>query len=83
MGSWKAISLPRVSREQVARALEEVGNSWGTAAHVTATTTLAGGIRDTGVLGLPIATLLDLVVMPGLPGEMALPLEHFPSPPRS
>lgn len=80
MGAWTSIALPRVSKEAVDRGLASEGWSWGSVAHVTATTTLAAAVRETGVVGLPLATLLDLVVMPGMPGEMALSTEGFPGP---
>jgi hypothetical protein len=80
MGAWTSIALPRVSKEAVDRGLASEGWSWESVAHVTATTTLAAAVRETGVVGLPLATLLDLVVMPGMPGEMALSTEGFPGP---
>lgn len=80
MGSWRAVALPRVDHGSVADALVGLHTSWADASHVTATTTLAGAVRGTGVVGLPLATLMDLVVMPGLPGTMALPVEGFPGP---
>jgi hypothetical protein len=80
VGTWKAYALPRVSRGAIETALAAENATWESVAHVTATTTLAAGIRDTGVVGLPVATVLDLVTMPGLPGDMALPLDGFPGP---
>jgi hypothetical protein len=80
MGSWTAMSMQSVRRSHVSSALEAAGTSWDEAAHVAATTTLAAGIRRTGRVGLPIATLRDLVVMPSLPGDMRLDLTGFPGP---
>ncbi len=78
MGDWTSIALPRVSQRAISEGLAAAGAGWESVAHVTATTTLATAVRETGVVGLPLATLLDLVVMPGLPGEMALSIDGFP-----
>jgi len=74
VGEIQALALPRVSRDGITDALrQEVGLGWNEVAHVTATTTLARAIQDDGVAALPLATLLDLAILPGLPGEMSLP----------
>jgi hypothetical protein len=79
MGEIRALALPRVSREGITDALrQEIGLGWDEVAHVTATTTLARVIQEDGVAALPLATLLDLTILPGLPGEMSLPLAGFP-----
>ena len=79
MGDMQALALPRVSREAITEALrQETGLGWDQVVHVTATTTLARAIQDGGAPALPIATLLDLVTLPGLPGEMSLPLDDVP-----
>jgi hypothetical protein len=78
MGDWTSIALSRVSQRAISEGIAGAGAAWESVAHVTATTTLASAVRETGVVGLPLATLLDLVVMPGLPGEMALPVDGFP-----
>lgn len=80
LGGWTALALPSVRRSLVEAALHEVGADWGTVSHVTATTTLASTIRRRGQVGLPLASLIDLVVMPSLSGGMALPLDGFPGP---
>lgn len=80
MGSWTSIALARVSREAISEALRAEGQLWESSTHVTATTTLAAAVCDTHAVGLPIATLLDLVTMPGLSGDMALPVTGFPGP---
>lgn len=81
MGEMRALALPGVSVEHVDRALRgHVGRGWETVDHVTATTTLATAIRDGGNLALPVATLIDLVTLPGLPGEMRLSIDEFPGP---
>ncbi|MCF6376420.1 hypothetical protein L2K70_02270 [Nocardioides KLBMP 9356] len=81
MGDVRALALPGVSVEQIDQALQkEVGRGWDDVDHVTATTTLAAAIKDGGTLAFPIATLIDLVTLPGLPGEMSLGLEEFPGP---
>jgi hypothetical protein len=77
----QALALPRVSREAITEALrQETGLGWDQVVHVTATTTLARAIQDGGAPALPLATLLDLVTLPGLPGELSLPLDEFPGP---
>ncbi|WP_156971602.1 hypothetical protein [Knoellia flava] len=44
---------------------------------MTATTSLARALRESQGHARPVATLVDLLVMPGLPGEMRLGLEGF------
>lgn len=80
MGVWGAVALPRVSQAEIAAALATMNRTWESVSHLTATTTLTKGIRETGVLALPVATLVDLLVMPGMPGAMALPIDGFPRP---
>lgn len=80
MGGWTALALPRVSQPAIAAGLATQGASWESVAHVTATTTLASAVRNTDSVCLPLATLLDLVVLPGMPGEMALSVDGFPGP---
>lgn len=81
MGDMRALALPGVSVEHIDSALRKhVGWDWDNVNHVTATTTLATAIRERGTLALPVATLIDLVTMPGLPGEMSLSIDDFPGP---
>jgi hypothetical protein len=80
LGGWTALGLPSVRRPYIESALRDLGTEWTSASHVTATTTLARAIRSRGQVGLPLATLLDLVLMPSLRGGMALPLAGFPGP---
>lgn len=79
MGSWKALAAGRVDESFLRQALEDRGASWETACHVTATASLARSIRTSGVVGLPIATLTDLIVLPGMP-DISLPVDGFPGP---
>jgi hypothetical protein len=75
----RALALPGVSVEHIDRALQDhIGRGWDDVNHVTATTTLATAIRDGGNLALPVATLIDLVTLPGLPGEMSFSIDEFP-----
>lgn len=83
MGEWTAVAMPRVSRDDIAAILSKRNVGWGLAAHVTATTTLTQAIRDEAAVALPVATMRDLVVMPGLPGGMRLTIETFRNPARS
>lgn len=79
MGGWNAVSSGRVDEQFLRAMLNEHGTSWEAAAHITATASLARSVRTSGVVGLPIATLTDLVVLPGMP-DIALSLEGFPGP---
>lgn len=79
-GGWTALALPSVRRVHLETALRDRGLSWESASHMTATTTLAAAIRARGHVGLPLATLLDLVVLPSLSGGMDLPIAGFPGP---
>lgn len=82
MGRWVAIANESVRKEHLSAILETEGTSWEQASHVTATTSLAQAIRagKSGQPAIPIATLVDLIVMPGLPAELALSLDGYPSP---
>ena len=75
---WPYRGFP--GRRSLTRCVRRSGLEWDQVAHVTATTTLARAIQDDRVPALPIATLLDLATLPGLPGGMSLPLEGFPGP---
>lgn len=79
MGAWKALSIPHVEESHVRAVLEEEGVAWESVAHVTATASLAKGIQETKVVASPIATLIDLIVWPGV-AEYGLPLDDFPGP---
>ncbi len=77
------MALPRVTYDAVNGELGGRGLAWSQVGHVTATTTLTTAVREQGGVALPVATLRDLVVMPALPGEMALPLPTLRNPSRS
>lgn len=80
MGDMRALALPAVSMDHIDHALQDqVGRGWADVDHVTATTTLASAIREGGNLAFPVATLIDLVTLPGLPGEMSLSIDTFPA----
>lgn len=81
MGSWRAIALDAVNEASLRRALADEGSNWKSASHVTATTSLANAIRSSGTHARQIATLVDLLAMPGMPGEMRHSLESLPTPP--
>lgn len=85
MGKWLAIANESLREEHIRTMLRAQGTDWETASHVTATTSLAQAIRAEGEdraaePALPIATLIDLIVMPGLEGDSALSLEGYPHP---
>jgi hypothetical protein len=78
MGRWTAIASAGVRHEDIRALLTDAATSWEKALHVTATTSLAASMRRTGRVALPIATLLDLIVLPGHPDRYALSIEGFP-----
>jgi hypothetical protein len=80
VGGWTAISIGSVREEHLQAILDAEGTSWQSASHVAATTSLARIIRSSGSVALPIATLIDLIVLPGVKGGTALPLLGFPGP---
>lgn len=79
MGKWKAVSSRRVDERFLRLLLTTEGSSWESVAHVTATASLARSVRKTRTVGLPIATLTDLVIQPGMP-DAPLTLDAFPGP---
>lgn len=79
MGKWKAISSRRVDEQFLRALLSSEDTSWESVAHVTATASLARSIRKTGTVGMPIATLSDLIIQPGLV-DMPISLDEFPGP---
>ncbi|GAA4361956.1 hypothetical protein [Angustibacter luteus] len=80
MGNWEALAFDSVRGPIVRAALAERGIVWNESAHVTATTTLASAIRERGAVALPIATLIDAIVMPKLAGGEELRVDGLPSP---
>jgi len=81
VGGWRAVALESVREDSVRQAVAAHGGDWATASHVTATTSLARALRGSGAHARPAATLVDLLVMPGLPGGMRLGLEGLPTAP--
>lgn len=81
MGRWHAVALDTVRKDVVERAVVARGGRWDAASHVTATTSLARAVRELHGHARPVATLVDLLVMPGLPGEMRLGLEGLSAAP--
>lgn len=79
MGKWKAISSPRVDEQSLRGLLQSEGTAWESVAHVTATASLARSIRTLRTVAMPIATLSDLIIQPGIP-DMGLRLDDFPGP---
>lgn len=79
MGAWKAVSIPRVEVGHIRALLQEQDAVWESVAHVTATASLSRGIQETGTVASPIATLIDLIVWPGV-ADYSLPLDDFPGP---
>jgi hypothetical protein len=81
MGGWRAIASGSVREPDLRNLLDVAGTSWDRADHVTATTSLASAMRGrTGRVALPVAALLDLIVLPGHPDGHALSLDGLPGP---
>ncbi|MDQ0117933.1 hypothetical protein J2T22_001106 [Pseudarthrobacter defluvii] len=59
--------------------LTEQGLAWEEVGHVTATASLARAIQQKGVVASPIATLIDLIVWPGVK-DYGVTLDGFPGP---
>jgi hypothetical protein len=78
MGIWKAIALDSVRHELIAEELGLMGYEWDKCAHVPATGSLAKAIRGTKSAAMPIATLIDLIVMDGLPSSLSVKIDDFP-----
>lgn len=79
MGNWKALSLDSVSHDSIVAALSREGLQWHRCAHVTATGSLGESILGTNVAALPIATLMDGVLMAGLSDGRRLDVSEFPA----
>jgi hypothetical protein len=79
MGNWKTIAFNDVSFETLESELTASGRRWNELAHIPATTSLAGAIRDTGAAAIAVATLIDVIVMGGMEGELQVPISEFPS----
>ncbi|MFE7223417.1 hypothetical protein ACFU7D_01410 [Nocardioides sp. NPDC057577] len=73
-----AIAVPSVRRDDLATVLFEAGTSWSQANHVTATVSLSRVMQETGRVALPIAALLDLIVLPARPHGLSQGVEGFP-----
>lgn len=78
MGNWRAIALDSVRHGVVADELASMGVDWSRCAHVPATGSLAKVIRQTGAASLPIATIIDLIVMDALPDGRSMAIDAFP-----
>lgn len=79
MGSMTAIALPSVRAIDLSIALTRLGTSWNEADHVTATVSLSRTMQSTtDRVALPVAALLDLIVLPAHPPESGLDLHGFP-----
>lgn len=78
MGTWRAIALDSVRRDIVEREMAGMDLDWAHCSHIPATGSLARAIRLTGAASMPIATIIDLVVMDALPGGRAVNINAFP-----
>lgn len=79
MKNIEAIALPSVRHADIVDALSQRNLKWNEVAHVAATTSLADEIRDTGVMGLRILALIEMVVMEGLGEEYGHAIKNYPS----
>lgn len=76
MGNFEAFACHRVDERFLREFLRLQGASWETSCHVAATASLARSIRRSGTVGLPVATLTELIVQSGMPD--ALTVHDFP-----
>lgn len=76
--SWEALQFSTLQLESLGPALSARGINWATTGHVAATTSLSRAIEAEAAMATPIATLLDMVVLPGWPDDLRLSLDGFP-----
>jgi len=79
MKKIEALALPSVRHADIVDALAQRNLKWDQVAHVAATTSLADEIRDTGVMGLRILALIEMVVMEGLGKDYGHSIKMYPS----
>ena len=79
MGTWQAIAIDSVRHDVIAGELARMGYEWDKCAHIPATGSLAKAIRGTKSASMPIATIIDLVVMDALPGGLSVKIDDFPN----
>ena len=77
MGEMTAIASPSVRREDIETALTRTGTTWTRANHVTATASLSRALQETRRVALPIATLLDLLVLPARTPGLGQKVDEF------
>ena len=80
MNGVDAVALPNVTRAYLERAVAEAGVDWHKACHITATASLASAFLADETLAISIASLTDLVVMPGMPEPFRVDTTGFPGP---
>ena len=78
-GKWEAIALPSVNRKDIATALSNEGIEWESVSHITATASLGKTIRETGAGAVDILSIIDMVVMSMMPGNLSLRISEFPA----
>ena len=76
--SFIAIKTPSVREAVLRKVLSQQGCSWETACHVTPAGELQKLIEKSGAASIPIGALLDLIVFPGIKGNLGTEV----SPPR-
>lgn len=72
------IRLPQVNHESIVAALQQLNFDWDAVHHVTATKSLHKAIESTGVYSIDIASLADLIIMPGMPDDYKQDLSGYP-----
>lgn len=82
MGSVRALQVGSVRHSHLQTVLGGIGVEWSRAGHITATVSLARAIlrQADGGIALPVATLVELISLPGYPEGYALPVDGFPGP---
>ena len=80
MGDMEAVTLPSVERAFLEQAVTAHGRNWADCAHITATASLASAFASGAdrTLAISIASLSDLIIMPGMPLGFDVPAEGFP-----
>ena len=73
------LRLAEVNQQAITDALQQIKLDWHSVCHVTATKSLQGVIAPTGVNALDIASLVDMIVMPGMPEPYKQDLSSYPN----
>lgn len=80
MGTFEAIATTSVRAADLRNLLAARGIEWQSAAHVTATGSLARPMREDEAMAVSIASIIDLIVMPGMSDGLEMPIDTYPGP---